>query len=1165
MSLSFPDASHVVVSQENGTQVTFSEEAGGKWVAPPRVTATLTRGGDGTWTFVRRRSETFTFDSSGRLTKETDLNGYTTSLAYNKRGELKKIIDPAGRTLKFSWEKGRIVSVKDQLKRIVKYEYDSAGNLVDVIDVAGGDTHFTYDSQHRMLSMRWPNQAPGVPGSTEATISNVYDEQGRVTEQTDQLGRTTKFAYSGEPLGAAGGAVSVTDPKGNVTRQTYQYGELTSETRAYGTPEAATWKFEYDQSTLGVTAVTDPNGHTTRSTYDGEGNLLTTEDALGRKTVNTYDSLNDLLTSTDPMGVTTTMTYDAHGNLLTRSRPLAGTSEIETTTYTYGDPSHPGDVTAITDAEGHAWRYSYDKYGDRTSSTDPLYDRTTSTYNVDGWKLTEISPRGNASGEPAEYTTSFSYNNFGQVVKTVDPLGRTATSEYDPDQNLVATTDPNGHTTGYSYDAADEQVAVHRPAGSTTRTTYWPDGSVKEQIDAAGHATRYDYNALGQQTAVTHPLGRTTHYTYDGVGNELTITDPEGQVTTMTYDADNEQTAISYSDGKTSNVSNITYDADGERTGMTDGTGTWSWHWDSLHRLTSVTEGENGTVSYAYDLRGLPTEITYPSEKTVTRDYDAAGRLVSTRDWHKHATFFNYDSDSNLTQQIGGGVVDRFEFNRADETTSIAATKGVSTTLFSAQYTRNADGQLTSDSSAPSSQNSYAYTALNQLCYAGSSNSEPCGTPPGGASPYKYDESNNLTQDGETTQVFDVANQLCWSVSPTTSSGSCASPPAGATSYSYDDRGNRVGVKPAGEPASTLTYDQANQLIGYEDGSTKASYAYNGDGLRMSKTVGKKSTEFTWDESEELPLLLEAGKTAYIYGPEGLPVEQITGHKPEWLQHDQLGSTRLITSQTGEVIGTYTYSPWGEVVSHTGEATTDMQFDGQYTDEETGYQYLRARYYDPGSGQFLTVDPAFAVTQSAYGFASNDPVDSNDPSGRWAVAVCGGGDATVAYGIDFGASGEVCQWVGGTGLWPSWKAETFTITGSVGIGAGGGADVHGGVEYDTSASTPKDLAGGSCSWTGSVKALAGVSGSIGCHGPKSGGVSVSGGPVAQTTLAHAWGRTYVISSSTGYTGWGKAGPPKISVGTGPPTLGTFCMPSSGIQGGSTSWLNTSGSGGIPID
>ena len=54
---------------------------------------------------------------------------------------------------------------------------------------------------------------------------------------------------------------------------------------------------------------------------------------------------------------------------------------------------------------------------------------------------------------------------------------------------------------------------------------------------------------------------------------------------------------------------------------------------------------------------------------------------------------------------------------------------------------------------------------------------------------------------------------------------------------------------------------------------------------------------------------------------------------------------------------------------------------GEYTDAETGFQYLRARYYDPGTGQFLTRDPIEAVTRSPYGYVGGNPLNRVDPSG----------------------------------------------------------------------------------------------------------------------------------------------------------------------------------------
>src|SRR5205085_3660423 len=145
---------------------------------------------------------------------------------------------------------------------------------------------------------------------------------------------------------------------------------------------------------------------------------------------------------------------------------------------------------------------------------------------------------------------------------------------------------------------------------------------------------------------------------------------------------------------------------------------------------------------------------------------------------------------------------------------------------------------LASDGSAASGTGSYKYTPLNQVCYAGSSNTNACSSPPTGSIPYKYDAADNLTQKGSVQQAFNNADELCWTAA---TSGSCASPPTGATIYTYDSRGNRTRVAPPSGGATTLTYDQANRLTGY---GASATYAYNGDGLRMSKTVGGSTSQF---------------------------------------------------------------------------------------------------------------------------------------------------------------------------------------------------------------------------------------------------------------------------------------------------------------------------------
>ena len=175
--------------------------------------------------------------------------------------------------------------------------------------------------------------------------------RGHVTQQTDPLGRVTSFAYTGENFSASGGTTTITDPNGNVEIQRYVSGELVSLTRGAGTAAEATWSFEYDPDTLGRTKITDPNGHTTVNTFDPSGNLTSTVDPLGRTITSTYNALNEPTAVTDPSGVTTTSTYDSGGNLTSVSRPLSA-GQAQTETLGYGDGSHPGDVTSVTDANG---------------------------------------------------------------------------------------------------------------------------------------------------------------------------------------------------------------------------------------------------------------------------------------------------------------------------------------------------------------------------------------------------------------------------------------------------------------------------------------------------------------------------------------------------------------------------------------------------------------------------------------------------------------------------------------------------------------------------------------------------------------------------------------------------------------------------------------------
>jgi RHS repeat-associated protein len=1013
MNLSFDSSDgNVTVNQENGSQVLFTNTGSG-YVPPTRVLATLVKNGDATFTFTRRAREIFTFSTTGQLLQEGDLNGYTTTLGYSN-GRLTSVTDPGGRALTFAYTNGQLTSVTDPTGRSVTFQYDGSGNLSALIDVGGGHTTFTYDTSHRMLTMTDPNS--GV-------VTNTFDSSSRITSQTDPMGRKTLYAYGTN-------TTTVTDPKGSITVETYRSNKLVSVAKGSGTPQQATWQYTYDPVTLGVGTQTDPNGHSSSKTYDAAGNVLTTTDGSGRTTTNTYDALEDLLTSRDPLGITTTNTYDGAGNLLTTARPLTSTGQTATTSYAYGDVAHPGDLTAITDADGKTSHYAYDQYGDKTQATDALGDEQTTQYNTLGWVTSSVGPLGNVSGgTPANYTTSFARNAFGDVTTTTDALGHATTTQYDADRNVISVTDAESNVTQSAYNKDNELTLTTRADTTTIAYGYDAAGNRVSVTDGLGHTTHYAFDALNRLSSVTDPLNRTTSYTYDGAGNRVTMVDPQNQTTTYGYDAANEMTSTTYSDGTTPNVSNITYDADGQRTDFTDGTGTSHFVYDSLSRLTQWTTAAGQSVVYGYDLKGQVTSLQYPSGTVINRGYDDAGRLTSVArpiGRQSYTTTFGYDADGNVTSETyPNGVVATTGYDRTDRTTSIADTLGA-TSLVSFAYSRDNAGRLASVQPTGVSQGNetYGYDTLNRLTTV----NQPT---------YAYDAGDNATTLGSATVTYDAANEAT-----SLAQGGLT------TTFSYDARGDRTQMAPQGSAATNLVYDQANRLISY--GST-ATYAYNADGMRMSSTVSGATTQFTWDASGSLPLLLEAGTVDYVYGPGGRAVAQIDVSVPGgaalYYHQDQLGSTRSLTDPSSNVVASFSYDAYGNLTGTTGSTLPNLLYAGQYRDTESGFYYLRARYYDPGTAQFLSRDPLVAETGQPYGYVSGNPLNATDPTGLcglWGDDTCWG-DAAGWASDHSHVIGQVFDGIStGAGLVAAAAApipfvgEVVTpIAGTVSIAAGG--------------------------------------------------------------------------------------------------------------------------------
>jgi YD repeat-containing protein len=318
------------------------------------------------------------------------------------------------------------------------------------------------------------------------------------------------------------------------------------------------------------------------------------------------------------------------------------------------------------------------------------------------------------------FTYQYTTNAFGDILTTTDPLGHQSSRVYDKDRNVTSATDLDGNQTGYGYNFDSELIQTTRADTTTVKSDYWGDGT-RNRRPTARTRPRTTPTTRSRPPVTDPSTGRPA--TYDPVGNLVAKQDPGGNCgavpkvacTTYGYDKANQRTATTYPTASPLNVT-YAYDPDGQRTSMVDGTGTSTWAYDSLHRLTSYKNGANATVGYGYDLRNDVTSIVYPaSTGTVTRGYDDAGRLHSVTDWASHQTTFGYDADSFLTTQTYPNTTTAtYTPDNADRLTGITDKKS-STTFASFVYTLDNNAQVTGVTSTgvPSDNHTYSYNQLN--------------------------------------------------------------------------------------------------------------------------------------------------------------------------------------------------------------------------------------------------------------------------------------------------------------------------------------------------------------------------------------------------------------------------------------------------------------------
>ncbi|MFH0803341.1 MAG: RHS repeat-associated core domain-containing protein [bacterium] len=949
-----PDSNHArVILWGDGRRDTYRPKESGGFVSPPGTHNTLTEDPNG-YTLMTKYGTEYRFSKRASicacLSYIRDRNQNTINLHYDPDGRLVSLSDTVERGFTFTYTGERLTSIEDPTGRSVTFSYNQEGLLTSITDPMGNVTHYGYNEQKKIASITdakgqkyfeqtyddddFPRVVSQNYGGQKFNLE--YDFRESTARETTN-GKTTNYEYSYD----TGFQTRIMDPLGNETATIYDEAGY-------------------------LTCLLDAKSHGTNFFYDAKGNCIRIEQPDNIVTTFTYEpDFSQVTSATDPNGNTSTFTYDSKGNRLTTTNPLG-----ETSSFSY---DKHGQLTSVTDASGYTTTFSYDMTGNLTSVCDPLQNTWTFGYDERGNRVSAQDPLNHAT------FTTYNLNNQTRAVK--DPMDHITSFSYDKNGKLSSVTDANGNTISYEYTALDMISRVTDSMNQSISYSYNQDGLLSSITNARGNTTSFAYDELERLIQTEDPLGRTTSVCYDEVGNVTSRTDGKGSTTVYWYDDINRLTRRTFGDKSTVEYQ---YDLGGRKTLLKDRDGNaTTYRYNAANRLISVvTRGRS--VNYGYDTVGNVLSVENPEGgQTTNYAYDAGNRLLQVSNNGKIFSF-QYDAAGRLTNRLyPNGIVTNYSYNECNWLTLLAHVQQNS--FLSFQYTYDNIGNRTSKTVTDAQGQhvwGYTYDALYRLATETYPDTHDV--------VYMYDPNGNRlsrAENGESiNSVYDAADQLLSS---------------GVISCHWDGNGNLI-RKSEGNATTNYAYDPENHLaqITLPDG-TMESYGYNGDGLRVSKTRRGIDTNYLLSGSDVLKEETSGQggppSTYYILGgsmagPLALKQPSQSDSVYHFPLTDAQGSVMMLTDENANMTDAYAFDAFGSALtlqdSPPNTTYNPYRYTGQQTDDSTGLTYLRARYYDPQVGRFITSDPiGFSAGPNFYAYCGNNPVVFVDPWGREILVV----------------------------------------------------------------------------------------------------------------------------------------------------------------------------------
>lgn len=657
---------------------------------------------------------------NGRLIGQVDAQQHAASYKYDSLGRLAAITSPDGSKAGFAYLRDTSLPTRQTESdgSAIDYTYDDNLRLTRVRSSGGLDVSYTYNRAGLVDTVTYGK-------SKEALRTQYrYDDNGRLIQETDSLGRTLKYKYD-----ARGRLTGATGPTGATLQYKHDEHGLVSEVSYCG---RLLRSYTVDKQ-LRLAESRDGRGLATRFVYGQDGRLKSVAYPTGAGETYEYNEHGWLVAAVasdgirrsykhNKLGVLTAETvdgqdgvgymYDSFGRLSglmgrhgaaqwqydNMGRPaMVVLTGGERRAYAY---NRAGRLIAETSDFGGVKKYRYSDAGDLVGVTLPNGNQTQYSYDPTGLGL--LTAVRSADGQQYAYA----YDAAGRPIREKTPWGQTIEVAYDKADNIIKTTSSGGAVVSYDYDHFGRHVTMASSDGYRAAFEYDDKGDLV-RVAGSGFEKKLRYDRFGRLVAEQYPLlGKEVRYAYDKWDRRTSLEVPGHLKIAYSYDKAGRLAAISY--GQAKQIA-FTYDKAGRRTKVLHANGvavTYAYAADGgLSQIAWV--GPSGQAlenhQYQYDAAQRVTKVTDLAGRVRTFRYDVNGQLSEVASDGRKTSFGYGPGLRRLTETVDGKTR-RFAHNRAGQMIQAGG----------AQIAYDREGNMAAKSSA-GSKKKYRFDALGKL------------------------------------------------------------------------------------------------------------------------------------------------------------------------------------------------------------------------------------------------------------------------------------------------------------------------------------------------------------------------------------------------------------------------------------------------------------------